>query len=315
MCVKAATCFNSQREMVVRSLLRIVPVHYIGTELENLCGHRWIARSAPWLADWGGSWSERWSSFNAEYARWWPELRGWPRSWSAARCPPPPKSLNEALSSAYRYNPRLDAERARLRATDEEVARAMSGYRPIITGNADINHQHTNTRPDSIGEGSTKPKGYSVDLVQPIFSGLQTVNAVSEQEANVRAGRETLRDVEQQVLLDAVTAYMDVVRDQAIVKLRENNVNVLSRELKATRGSLRRRRGDAHRRRAGAGPPRRRRVAARSRARQSEDQPRDLRARRRPSARATSPSRAVSRSWSRTRCRRRSSSARRAIRP
>lgn len=144
------------------------------------------------------------------------------------------ETLNEALSSAYRYNPRLDAERARLRATDEEVARAMSGYRPIITGNADINHVHTNTRPDSLGEGSTNPKGYSVDLVQPIFSGFQTVNAVSEQEANVRAGRETLRDTEQSVMLDAVTAYMDVVRDQAIVKLRENNVNVLSRELKAT---------------------------------------------------------------------------------
>ncbi len=144
------------------------------------------------------------------------------------------ESLNEALSSAYRYNPRLDATRAQLRATDEEVARAMSGYRPIITGNADVNYVHTNTRPDSLGEGTTRPKGYSVDLVQPIFTGLQTYNAVNEQEANVRAGRETLRDTEQSVLLDAVTSYMDVVRDQAIVKLRENNVNVLSRELKAT---------------------------------------------------------------------------------
>jgi outer membrane protein len=144
------------------------------------------------------------------------------------------ESLNEALSAAYQYNPRLDAERARLRATDEEVARAMSGFRPVIQGNADVNFQHTNTRPDSLGEGTTRPKGYSVDLVQPIFSGLQTINAVSEQEANVRAGRETLRDTEQSVLLEAVTAYMDVVRDEAIVKLRENNVNVLSRELKAT---------------------------------------------------------------------------------
>jgi outer membrane protein len=151
-------------------------------------------------------------------------------------CPVPAsaESLNEALSSAYRYNPRLDAARATLRAVDEEVARAMSGYRPVITGNADINYQHTNTRPDSVGEGVTRPKGYSIDLVQPIFSGFQTVNAVNEQEANVRAGRETLRSTEQSVLLDAVTAYMDVVRDEAIVKLRENNVNVLSRELKAT---------------------------------------------------------------------------------
>jgi outer membrane protein len=54
------------------------------------------------------------------------------------------ETLNEALSSAYSYNPQLDAARARLRATDEEVPIARSGYRPIITGNADVNWQHTN---------------------------------------------------------------------------------------------------------------------------------------------------------------------------
>src|SRR5690606_15065859 len=80
----------------------------------------------------------------------------------------------------------------------------------------------------------TKPSGYSVNMVQPIFSGFRTINAVNEQEANVRAARETLRAVEQSILLQAVTAFMDVVRDQAIVRLRENNVNVLTRELKAT---------------------------------------------------------------------------------
>jgi outer membrane protein len=144
------------------------------------------------------------------------------------------ESLDEALGAAYRYNPRIDAERARLRATDEDVARAISGFRPIITGNADVGHQNLKTRPDSISAGSTNPRGYSVDVVQPIFSGFQTVNAVNESEANVRAGRETLRDVERAVLLEAVTAYMDVVRDQSIVRLRENNVNVLSKELKAT---------------------------------------------------------------------------------
>lgn len=145
------------------------------------------------------------------------------------------ESLNDALASAYRYNPRLDAQRAILRATDENVARAMSGYRPVITGSADINYRNENIRPPVPGaEGTTKPRGYSIDAVQPIFSGFQTTYAVKTQEANVRAGREDLRQVEQEVLLDAVTAYMDVVRDQAIVRLRENNVNVLTRELKAT---------------------------------------------------------------------------------
>lgn len=146
------------------------------------------------------------------------------------------ETLNDALASAYQYNPRLDAERARLRATDEEVTRARSGFRPVITGNADVNYQYNRQNTTNLGtiENEIHPRGYSIDAVQPIFSGFRVINAVNEQEANVRAARETLRGVEQEVLLETVTAFMDVVRDQAIVRLRENNVNVLSRELKAT---------------------------------------------------------------------------------
>jgi outer membrane protein len=151
-------------------------------------------------------------------------------------CAPPPasaESLKDALSAAYGYNPRLDAQRAFQRGTDEDVARAMSGYRPTITGNADIGIERTDERPTSLFDGVTKPRGYGVDAVQPIFSGFRTYNAVNAAEANVRAEREVLRDVERSVLLQAVTAYMDVVRDQELVRLNENNVNVLSRELKA----------------------------------------------------------------------------------
>ena len=145
------------------------------------------------------------------------------------------ETLPEALAAAYKYNPRIDAERARLRATDEEVARANSGFRPNISGQADITHEWQKTRPPALSDGKDTSKGYSVGLTQPIFNGFRTVNAVSEAEATVRAGRENLRIVEQGVLLDGVTAFMDVVRDQAILRLRENNVTVLSRELQATR--------------------------------------------------------------------------------
>ena len=145
------------------------------------------------------------------------------------------ETLNQALASAYEYNPQLDAERARLRATDEEVTRARSGFRPVIQGSADINYQYNRQRGTfGTNESEVKPKGYSIDAVQPIFSGFRVINAVNEQEANVRAARETLRAVEQDVLLQAVTAFMDVVRDQAIVRLRENNVTVLTRDLRAT---------------------------------------------------------------------------------
>jgi outer membrane protein len=143
------------------------------------------------------------------------------------------ESLLDALSATYGYNPRLDAERAFARGTDEEVARAMSGYRPTVTGSADASIERDDQRPSSLFDGVTKPRGYTIQGIQPVFRGFRTYNAVNNAEATVRAERENLRDIERQVLLQAVTAYMDVVRDQELVRLNENNVNVLSRELKA----------------------------------------------------------------------------------
>ncbi len=110
----------------------------------------------------------------------------------------------------------------------------MSGYRPTIDGSADIGIERQDTKPSSNANGETHPKGYGLTASQNLFKGFQTLKAVGVAESSVRAGRETLRAQEASVLLEAVTAYMDVVRDQSLVRLRENNVNVLSRELKAT---------------------------------------------------------------------------------
>lgn len=145
------------------------------------------------------------------------------------------ETLLEALAAAYKFNPRLDAGRALQRATDEEVPRALSGYRPQVTGSADTSYQKQITEgPLANSNSDSNPRGYTVGAVQPLFRGFRTVSAVNAAEATVRAGWETLRITEASVLLDAVTAYGDVVRDTAIVKLRENNVTVLTRDLRAT---------------------------------------------------------------------------------
>ena len=144
------------------------------------------------------------------------------------------ETLRQALLSAYKWNPQLDAQRAALRATDESVPQARSNYRPSLSFSADTTVQQTNTSPDTVGEGRSYPAGYALTFNQQIFRGFRTRNAVNAAEANVRAGRETLRSTEQSVLLSAVTAYMNVVRDTAVVRLRDNNVRVLSRNLKAT---------------------------------------------------------------------------------
>lgn len=145
------------------------------------------------------------------------------------------KSLQDALSAAYFYSPRLDAERARLRATDEDVVRAESGYRPIVEGSADLSWQNTSSKPKTDANGETSPWGYSISIRQSVFNGFQTTNGVAEAEASVKAGREDLRQAETSILLDAVEAYMSVVSAQAVVRIRESSVKVLAEELEAAR--------------------------------------------------------------------------------
>lgn len=143
------------------------------------------------------------------------------------------ETLQEALTLTYQSNPKIDAERARLRATDEGVPQAKAGFRPSANATASAGFASQGSNPRQNTDGTLHPSGYGVTVTQPVFSGFRTVNTVREAEANVRAGRETLRQVEAQVLLDAVTAYADVIRDTALVRLREKNVTVLSTELQS----------------------------------------------------------------------------------
>ena len=148
------------------------------------------------------------------------------------------ESLMHALSSAYMNNPDIAAERARLRATDEGVAKAKSGWRPQVSvnANATVGHTHSNRAQPGVGKGvNYDSESVTISLTQPLFNGFKTVESVRQAKAAVKAGRQNLLAVEQQVLLDAVNAYMDVVRDREIVRLRRRNIDVLREQLKATR--------------------------------------------------------------------------------
>ena len=86
----------------------------------------------------------------------------------------------------------------------------------------------------SAASGTSNPRSAEIAIQQNVFNGFQTYNNVKGAEAGVEAGREDLRAAEVNVLLNAATAYMNVVRDQAIVELRKNNVKVLAEQLRAT---------------------------------------------------------------------------------
>ena len=135
------------------------------------------------------------------------------------------ETLHQALKTAYFNNPGLRAERARQRATDEGVSQALSGWRPNVVISSDAGVTRTTSSP-SFGGRNNDPYGSSISLVQPLFRGFRTVNGTKQAEANVQAGRQALLSVEQTTLFDAVTAYMDVLRDQSVVRLQTKNVQV-----------------------------------------------------------------------------------------
>lgn len=159
------------------------------------------------------------------------------------------ETMASALAKAYQNNPQLNAQRAIVRQTDEGVAQALSGYRPQINANASIGRQFTDTTqvfPPIAGtpfaqgasvevKGPTTPRSVGVTGTQTLFNGFQTGNRTRAAEGQVSAARETLRMMEQSVLLAAATIYMDVARDTANLDVQQNNVRVLEKTLTDTR--------------------------------------------------------------------------------
>ena len=142
------------------------------------------------------------------------------------------ETINGALASAYRGNPTINAERARQRATDENVPQALSGWRPTVSAGGSYGVR--TSKSDGLQRFGSNPADVVVQLRQPVFRGFRTVSGTAQAEAIVRAGRQTLLATEQEVLLDAATAYMNVIRDRSVVQLRQKNVQVLNEELRAS---------------------------------------------------------------------------------
>jgi TolC family type I secretion outer membrane protein len=145
------------------------------------------------------------------------------------------QDLDDAMAQAYLSNPSLSAARAQLRAIDEAVPQALSGWRPTVELGAFAGKQWTNDRTSNNFDRDFEPKAAGVLVTQPLFSGFATVRGRDAAEQQVLAGRARLADFEQQVLLAAVQAYMQVVRDRSVVDLTTNNEKVIAEQLDAVR--------------------------------------------------------------------------------
>jgi outer membrane protein len=146
-------------------------------------------------------------------------------------------TLQEALAAAYNNNPTLLAQRARLRESDEGVPQALSGWRPTVqfTGSAGVQRNETT----GTGERTLTPRTLDLNVTQPLYNGGRTIAATSQAENTVRATRALTLATEQQIMLSAVTSYLDVVQNQAVLELSINNEQVLRRQLEATQDRFR----------------------------------------------------------------------------
>lgn len=160
-------------------------------------------------------------------------------------------TLVGALVSTYLTNPTLEAQRAEQRATTELVPQARSGYRPQLSFQSNYGRTRIDREgiaglsgdgaiPGAADTGRDNPvtlDTFDNELVldQPLYRGGRTVNANRQAEALVAAGRNLLSATEQEVLLNSVIAYMEVLRSEAVVELNRNNVEVLQEQLEASR--------------------------------------------------------------------------------
>lgn len=143
------------------------------------------------------------------------------------------------MAQAYQSNPTLAAQRARLRAVDESVPQALSGYRPSLraTGSAGWEGTRQKTRAGT-NNGGNGSQSIGVSLQQPLYDA-SVAPGVQRAESLVQAQRASLIATEQTVLLNAATAYLDVVQNQAVLSLNTNNEQVLRRQLAASQDRFR----------------------------------------------------------------------------
>jgi outer membrane protein len=149
-------------------------------------------------------------------------------------------TMEAALLRAYQNNPQLNAQRALVRATDENVPLALSGYRPKVAATASGGGQFSNQLAEGssgkkIELGPQGPHAIGLTVTQTLYNANQTGNKTRVAESQVLGAREGLRLMEQTVLLLAATVYMDYLRDAALLEVQRSNVRILEQTLKQTR--------------------------------------------------------------------------------
>jgi len=161
-----------------------------------------------------------------------------------------PHTLSEALAATYSSQPALLAERAKLRATDENVPQALAGWRPtvVMSGNGGWADGRSQVAANAPSVRTDRLIGVAqVQLNQPLYTGGKTQANVNRAKNQVMAERAALITQEQNSFLNVVTAYvgdgqtagLGVIQSQQLLALAINNEQVLAKQLQATNDRFR----------------------------------------------------------------------------
>jgi outer membrane protein TolC len=158
-----------------------------------------------------------------------------------AAWPASAQTLTEAFAYAYNSNPQILAQRALLRATDEQVPQALSNWRPTVTltGQAGFERAGVASSGTRTAFGSFPTRSLDMRITQPIYRGGRTEAATRQAINTVQSTRAQTLGVETTVFQAVAQAYLDVVRDQTLVEVNRNNEQVLRRQLEATQDRFR----------------------------------------------------------------------------
>jgi len=158
--------------------------------------------------------------------------------------PGTPHTLAEALAATYSTQPQLLAERAKLRATDESVPQALSGWRPTVIMAGTTGYGDGVSRQFTSGGFLKSQTGRLVGtaqatLTQPLYNGGKTPATINRAKNQVMAERATLIQQEQTSFTNVVTSYVGVIEAQQVLALNVNNEQVLAKQLQATNDRFR----------------------------------------------------------------------------
>lgn len=142
------------------------------------------------------------------------------------------ETLTDAFIAAYRNSNLIDRQAATLRAADEDVAQAMATLRPVVEYTVTSGYRRSQfTANSNYFDGFSTTFELSASMM--LFDFGRRAIGIEIARESVLATREALRRIEQEVLFDAVAAYVDVQVGQQLVTLRESNVRLVTQELRA----------------------------------------------------------------------------------